>query len=132
MVMFSNVMFVGVLICIGLFASTQGDNVCSLSGGKEYMCVDWSFGSGKMTLAQSEYLLDSGEDVFFGVGSYGSIPNSNIGKCYKFNLNGVTKPIIAQVTNSASHIENNQFEMVSLIRKVKKILFCCSGRLTCY
>lgn len=124
MVIFSNVMFVSVLIWIGLFASTQGIGVCSgSSDGTEYMCVDWSFGSEKMALAQYQYKMASGEDVFFGVGSYGSKSSYNIGKCYKFELDPPTKPIIAQVTNFGADVRNNQFDMVSLTRKVKRILF---------
>ncbi|CDF40071.1 Putative endoglucanase type K Cellulase, Endo-1, 4-beta-glucanase [Chondrus crispus] len=98
---------------IALFSAAQaGSSVCSgTQGENEYRCVDWSFGSELMAFKQYQYKQQTGQDVLFGVGSYGAQNNLNIGKCYKFNLNPPTKPIIAQVTNWGAEISTNQFDM---------------------
>lgn len=86
-------------------------SVCAGGPGDEYMCVDWSVGSERMAFAQYNYKQQSGEDVVFGVGSYGSSENKNIGKCYKFFTNPPSNPIIAQVTNYGADIKSSQFDI---------------------
>jgi len=55
---------------IGLATATSA---CSEEGGTDYMCVDWSYGSQRMYLAQHKYEQRTREDsIYFGIGSFGS------------------------------------------------------------
>ncbi|CAM9544791.1 unnamed protein product [Laminaria digitata] len=94
----------------------EGGSVCSKdsgkpSGGNEYMCVDWSVGSGTMQEAQGKHYENAQEWVIFGMGSYGGIEDDNMGKCYKFNLDTGASPIIGQVTNFGEDVRLAQFDM---------------------
>lgn len=104
----------GIFLIVAVFMSAGNAfaNICD--GGNDHMCVDWSFGSQRMALAQLNYKQRTGEDVLFGMGSYGGPDDENMGKCYKFTTDTADVPFIAQVTNQGVDIEANQFDMVSL------------------
>eukprot|EP00171_Calliarthron_tuberculosum_P009020 IDg9020t1 len=83
-------------------------------GGNDYMCMDWTFGSQKLSYYQYVYKTSLGlkEDIHFGMGSYGS-GKGNLGKCFKFYLNtlGSSGAVVFQVTNEGVDIGRNQVDM---------------------
>ncbi|CAM9465819.1 unnamed protein product [Ascophyllum nodosum] len=107
--------FTVVLALLSIFQGVRGESntVCSTEfpGGTEYMCVDWSVGSARMKAAQGQYSASNGDAVIFGMGSYGSQTDGNMGKCYRFTLDTGAIDIIAQVTNFGADVASNQFDM---------------------
>ena len=117
-----------IVLTLILFLSAGGRAIGSACfNGPDYMCVDWSLGSERMYLAQYKYMRETGENVFFGVGSYGPPSSQNMGKCFKFYVENQPTPFIAQVTNYGDDINGNQFDMVrAILRRLLCTLY--SGR----
>ena len=58
----------------GYFCPPEGPD-----GDLTFACMDWSFGSTAMTKAEASFMAESGEDVFFGVGTYGTASDTQNG-----------------------------------------------------
>jgi len=82
-------------------------------GDIAFACMDWTFGSSSMRRAEAAFKASSGEDVFFGVGTFGTSddPQQGLGACYRLTAKGVSKDIIAQSLNTGSDVAGNQFDM---------------------
>ena len=61
-------------------------------------CIDWTVGSSLNAIRESQFLAQSGQDVYFGVASYGSNPNGG-GICYRISTDSIAKDIIVQIVN---------------------------------
>ena len=62
------------------------------------MCFDWLVFSEGMKERERLYKTETADDVYFGVGSYGS-DSSRGGQCYRLTVSGVDKDLIVQVIN---------------------------------
>jgi len=70
--------------------------------------MDWSFGSTAMRSAEDEFE----EDVYFGVGSFGSDDQmSGLGSCFRLRVAGIEKDLIVQAINTGSDVQGNQFDL---------------------
>lgn len=78
-----------------------------------FACMDWTFGSASMRAAEAKYNSRAKDNVYFGVGTYGSSgdPIRGLGNCYRMSIEGVDKPIIAQSVNTGSDVAGNQFDL---------------------
>jgi len=92
----------------GYFCPPDGAN-----GDLTFACMDWSFGSTAMTAAEASFKAASGEDVYFGVGTFGTDNDTQhgLGACYRLNVKGVDKDIIAQSINTGHDVDGNQFDL---------------------
>ena len=81
--------------------------------GLAFACMDWSFGSSAMRSAEASFADRTGDDVFMGVGTYGTADDSQrgLGACYRMTVEGVAKDIIAQSINTGSDVAGNQFDL---------------------
>jgi len=102
----------------GYFVSTDLPS----SGGDPteyaYMCMDWTFGSSRMTAAEEAYNAESGDSVYFGVGTDGCTQISNMGGCYRITYGSPgagsaaePKDMIVQAVNSGSDVHCPQFDL---------------------
>ena len=73
--------------------------ISSCSSCAAYQCIDWTMGSQAMLQRQELYFNNSGDSVFFAVGSYGT-DDSRAGKCYRISSPSIDRDIIAQVLDS--------------------------------
>ena len=103
-------------ICLG--ASDQTGYYCPAettqkTGDITFACMDWTFGSMAMRRAETSFKARTGEDVFFGVGTYGNAedPLHGLGACYRLSVEGVTKDIIAQSINTGHDVAATQFDL---------------------
>jgi hypothetical protein len=65
-----------------------------------------------MQSVEKTFLDKTGEDVYFGVGTYGSSgDNSVIGECLRIDVSGVDKNLIVQAINTGSDVQGNQFDL---------------------
>ncbi|CAJ1405704.1 unnamed protein product [Effrenium voratum] len=78
-----------------------------------YACMDWTFGSSALRGAEADFRGQAGQDVYFGVGTYGtsSDPQRGLGACYRMKVEGVDKDIIAQSINTGWDVHGNQFDL---------------------
>jgi len=77
-----------------------------------FACMDWTFGSKTLQRQEATFLTRTGEDVFFGVGSFGSDDaQKGLGSCVRMKVDGVSKEIIAQSINTGSDVSGNQFDL---------------------
>jgi len=78
-----------------------------------YACMDWTFGSSAIRGAEASFRGRSGQDVYFGVGTYGtsSDPMKGLGACYRLKVEGVDKDIIAHSINTGHDVAGNQFDL---------------------
>mmetsp|Transcript_90854 Transcript_90854/g.261784 ORF Transcript_90854/g.261784 Transcript_90854/m.261784 type:complete len:361 (-) Transcript_90854:263-1345(-) len=83
------------------------------AGDMAYACLDWTFGSTAMKAAEAEFLAETGDDVFFGIGTYGTSadPQSGLGACFRLRVQGMKKDIIAQSINTGHDVAGNQFDV---------------------
>ena len=90
--------------------TAEGD---ASEGDLAFACMDWTFGSKSMKKAESAFNLLHSEDVFFGVGTFGtsSDPQNGLGACYRLRAKGVKKDIIAQSLNTGHDVAGNQFDL---------------------
>lgn len=87
-----------------------GGGACCTSQEHVYACVDWSVGSQLWITQQSVYKTRTGEDVVFGVGTFGS-QNSDMGKCFRLEVEGMSSPLIVQSVNTGSDVSSGQFDL---------------------
>jgi len=75
--------------------------------------MDWTFASSAMRRAEASFKASSGEDVYFGVGTFGTSADAQrgLGACYRLSARGVAKDIIAQSINTGYDVEGNQFDL---------------------
>ncbi|CAE8586800.1 unnamed protein product [Polarella glacialis] len=75
--------------------------------------MDWTFGSMALQSAEAVFKSRSGEDVFLGVGTYGTSADKQqgLGACYRLKVEGVAKDIIAQSLNTGHDVAGNQFDL---------------------
>jgi len=92
----------------GYYCPADGDQ-----GDITFACMDWTFGSSAMRAAEASFMAQSGEDVFFGVGTFGTADDeqNGLGACYRLTAEGVTKDIIAQSINTGHDVAGNQFDL---------------------
>ena len=75
-----------------------------------YACMDWTVGSKAMEDAQDAYEAETGEAIFFGIGSFGP-DTAHLGKCYKVELDHTDRPLILQVLNSGADVNTGNFDI---------------------
>lgn len=66
-----------------------------------------------MRRAEAAFHGRTGEDVFLGVGTYGTSadPQRGLGACYRLRAEGVAKDIIAQSINTGWDVAGDQFDL---------------------
>lgn len=73
--------------------------LCKTDSGPAFACVDWTFGSKNMISAEEDFNNKTGDNVYFGVGTYGYQSGGDtmkgLGACYRMNVPGVDRDIIA-------------------------------------
>eukprot|EP00939_MAST-03C_sp_MAST-3C-sp1_P004080 g4080.t1 len=87
-----------------------GGNCCNAQE-HAYACVDWSVGSFLWQSQETCYKGRTGEDVYFGVGSFGIPSDGAMGKCFKMSIDEVDRPGIFQVINTGSDVHSKQFDL---------------------
>lgn len=106
----------------GVMCKTGGGGVgyhCSAEpkGGNDvsatFACMDWTFGSNAMRSAEASFRAQAGQDVYFGVGTYGTSDDKQrgLGACYRLKVDGMDKDIIAQSINTGWDVHGNQFDL---------------------
>lgn len=92
----------------GYYCPADGDE-----GDLTFACMDWTFGSSAMRAAETSFRKSSGENVFFGVGTFGTADDeqNGLGACYRLTVDGVAKDIIAQSINTGHDVAGNQFDL---------------------
>eukprot|EP00475_Leptophrys_vorax_P013016 TRINITY_DN1940_c0_g1_i1.p1 TRINITY_DN1940_c0_g1~~TRINITY_DN1940_c0_g1_i1.p1 ORF type:complete len:355 (-),score=86.21 TRINITY_DN1940_c0_g1_i1:53-1117(-) len=82
---------------------------------KTFACMDWTFGSVSMRSAESQFSSRTGDDVYFGVGTYGVDatidPIKGLGACYRLDVTTMSKQMIVQSINTGSDVWGNQFDL---------------------
>jgi len=104
----------GGVMCNGAGGQTGYYCPADGSGGDvTFACMDWTFGSAALRAAEADLKKESGEDVFMGVGTYGTSedPQNGLGACYRLRVEGVEKDIIAQSINTGHDVAGNQFDL---------------------
>ena len=75
-------------------------------------CMDWTFGSQSMLAAEKSFNSREGEDVYFGVGTYGTSDQMRgIGACFRLTVDTMDKQLIVQSVNTGSDVSGNQFDL---------------------
>lgn len=82
-------------------------------GDITFACMDWTFGSSAMRVAEAKFAARTADDVFFGVGTYGTAddPLNGLAACYRLTVEGVDKDIIAQSVNTGHDVAGTQFDL---------------------
>jgi hypothetical protein len=82
-------------------------------GDQAFACMDWTFGSKSMQGAEASFKARTGQDVFFGAGTFGTAddPQKGIGSCYRLAVKGVKKELVLQSINTGSDVNGNQFDL---------------------
>lgn len=90
-------------------AEPKGGNDVSAT----FACMDWTFGSNAMRSAEASFRAQAGQDVYFGVGTYGTSDDKQrgLGACYRLKVDGMDKDIIAQSINTGWDVHGNQFDL---------------------
>lgn len=84
------------------------------SGGfLAFACMDWTFQSTRLSKAQATFNARNKDDVFFGLGTYGTSDDAmrGLGACYRLTVSGVSKPLLVQSINTGSDVAGNQFDL---------------------
>lgn len=79
-----------------------------------FACMDWTFGSGAMTEAESAFASRTGGDsVYFGVGTFGTADDvqNGLGACYRVQVDGVDRDLLVQSINTGHDVSGNQFDL---------------------
>jgi hypothetical protein len=76
-----------------------------------YQCLDWTAGSVSNTKRQAAFKARTGNDVIFGVGSYGD-NTTRAGFCYRIKVSNVARDLIVQVVNQGSDVPDGNFDMM--------------------
>lgn len=75
-------------------------------------CMDWSFGSRSMQKAESAFNSRAGENVYFGVGSFGVADiQMGLGACFRLKVDTLDRDLIVQSINTGSDVSGNQFDL---------------------
>jgi len=86
-------------------------------GDMAFACMDWTFGSKGMQAAEASFSQRTGEDVYFGVGTFGTSDDAmrGIGACYRLQIGseggGVAKDLLLQSINTGSDVSGFQFDL---------------------
>jgi hypothetical protein len=82
-------------------------------GDMAFACMDWTFGSGAMKQAVDAFNKRVGENVAFGVGTYGTADDAQrgLGACYRLKVDGMKQDLLLQSINTGSDVAGNQFDM---------------------
>ena len=75
-----------------------------------YACIDWSAGSIANQAREAAFFQRTGQQVYFGVGSYGNQP-TRAGNCYRITVGGVDRDFITQVVNSGGDVPDVNFDL---------------------
>jgi len=60
-----------------------------------FACIDWTFGSKRMVAAETSFNAKYGDNVYFGIGTYGSTDAMlGIGTCLRMKVKGVDRDLI--------------------------------------
>ena len=77
-----------------------------------FACMDWTFGSQALLRAEAAFEAAQHEQVYFGVGSFGSDDQmGGLGACYRLTVEGVSRDLILQAVNTGSDVQGNQFDL---------------------
>lgn len=78
-----------------------------------FACMDWTFGSVAMRAAEKAFKARTGEDVYLGVGTFGTNDDAQrgLGLCMRLQVEGVAKDLILQSINTGSDVSGNQFDL---------------------
>lgn len=78
-----------------------------------FACMDWTFGSMAMQKAETAFNKRTNDNVYFGVGTYGTADDEQrgLGGCYRLKVGGVDKDILVQSINTGSDVAGNQFDL---------------------
>jgi len=78
-----------------------------------YACMDWTFGSHAMRKAEEAFNARTGNNVYFGIGTYGTgtDPQRGLGACYKIHAEGLDRALLVQSVNTGSDVAGNQFDL---------------------
>merc|ERR1712070_367558 len=62
---------------------------------------------------QAAFQKRTGEDVFFGVGTFGTSDDAQrgLGSCFRVQVDGVAKDLLLQSVNTGSDVSGNQFDL---------------------
>jgi len=98
---------------VGYYCSPEGTDDSEDGNNVAFACMDWTFGSTSMRGAETNFKTATGEDVFFGVGTYGTSSDKlrGLGACYRMKIDGVEKDILVQSINTGSDVQGNQFDL---------------------
>lgn len=79
-----------------------------------FACMDWTFGSVSMRAAETSFGKRTGEDVFFGVGTFGTGDDAQrgLGACYRIEVDGMDKDLLVQSINTGSDVSGFQFDLM--------------------
>merc|ERR1712059_109980 len=96
---------------------------CDSDGGV-FACMDWTFGSKKIIRQEDTFRARTGEDVWFGVGTFGTQDDAmqGLGACYRMVIRETNcldrmagreleKHVIAQSVNTGHDVSNIQFDL---------------------
>jgi len=96
---------------------------CNSDGGV-FACMDWTFGSQALSRQETAFKSRTGEDVWFGVGTFGTgdDPMQGLGNCYRLVVKetvcsdrmagrDLEKNVIAQSVNTGHDVANIQFDL---------------------
>jgi len=74
--------------------------------------MDWTFGSQVLQKAEASFKSSTGENVYLGVGSFGSSDQmAGLGSCFRITVAGVDRDLIVQSINTGSDVQGNQFDL---------------------
>jgi len=104
------------------------------TGELAFACMDWSFGSTAMQAAEASFKASAGEDVYFGVGTFGTSADEQkgLGACYRLTVEGVDKDIIAQSINTGHDVDGNQFDLQMGAGGAGEFNTCAGGERSMY
>jgi len=82
-------------------------------GDMAFACMDWTFGSTAMKKAEEAFNTRTNDNVYFGVGSYGtsSDPQRGLGACYRLTVDTLDRHLLVQSINTGSDVAGNQFDL---------------------
>lgn len=63
-----------------------------------------------MRAAEAKFHSRTGEDVYFGIGTYGN-SKETLGACFRISVGGTSKDVLAQSVNTGSDVSGNQFDL---------------------
>lgn len=91
----------------------DGESVGYFCESQSYACMDWSFGSTYMLAEEEKFNAEHGENVYLGVGTFGSTGEvmSALGACFRLTAFGVDRDIIVQAVNTGPDVHGNQFDL---------------------